>query len=194
MTVFGWLITSPSSCLPKASIHGFWRCTVVFQQGVDTRAKRGHDGVWVANPSPPSCLPKASIHGFGDAPSCSSKAWIPARRAGMTMGVGSLTLSLVMLAEGEHRRLCRRTIVIQQGVDTRAKRGHDGVWVANPSPRHACRRRASPPPPCGEGLGVGVAPISEVSATPTPSAAPPSLPTRGREGLASIHGFGDTPW
>ena len=33
----------------------------------------------------------------------------------------------------------------------------------------------SPPPPCGEGLGVGVAPRSGLAATPTPA-----LPTRGR--------------
>jgi hypothetical protein len=63
MTVFMWPI-SPPSCLPKASIHGFWRRTMVIQQGVDTRAERGHDGVYVANPFP------------------------------------------VMLAEGEHPRLC----------------------------------------------------------------------------------------
>jgi hypothetical protein len=39
--------------------------------------------------------------------------------AGVTMVVGSLHLIPVMLAEGEHPRLGRRTTVIQQAVDTR---------------------------------------------------------------------------
>jgi hypothetical protein len=44
------------------------RRTIVFQQGVDTRASAGMTvGVGSLHLSP-SCLPKASIHGFGDAP------------------------------------------------------------------------------------------------------------------------------
>jgi hypothetical protein len=39
-----------------------------------------------------------------------------------------------MLAEGEHPRLWRRTVVFQQGVDTRAERGHDGVYGPIPLP------------------------------------------------------------
>jgi hypothetical protein len=55
------------SCLPKASIHDFWRRTMVFQQGVDTRASAGMTVVVHSPHLSPSCLPKASIHGFGDA-------------------------------------------------------------------------------------------------------------------------------
>jgi hypothetical protein len=77
-----------------------------------------------------------------------------------------------------------------EGVDTRASAGMTmGVYSPHLIPVMLAEGEHHPPPPCGEGLGVGVAPISEVSATPTPSAAPPSLPTRGREGLARIHGF-----
>jgi hypothetical protein len=49
--------------LAKGEHPRLWRRTVVFQQAVDTRAERGHEGVYVANPSPPSCLPAAGMTG-----------------------------------------------------------------------------------------------------------------------------------
>jgi hypothetical protein len=69
-----------------------------------------------------------------------------------------------MLAEGEHPRLRRRTVVIQQGVDTRAERGHDGGgW------RSRLSFQLSPPlpvMPADAGMTVLIARRPSPSATP----------------------------